>query len=160
MYRALLICNSRFPESAGEIAELHGSKKDGMLLRDALTDHDTGMFNKSDVHLMPEGSSAEIISEIEKFFTSAESDDTLLFYYSGHGKVLNQQFFLAAHVRFREAVLATCDHKFGPLSGTAFRRAGHQRVHRGPGPPAAASAVPCRPRLLPGARRDRHISAN
>lgn len=96
MYRALLICNSRFPESAGELAELHGPKKDGILLRDALTDHDTGMFSKSDVQLISEGSSAEIVSEVEKFFTSAEPDDTLLFYYSGHGKVLNQQFFLAA----------------------------------------------------------------
>ena len=96
MYRALLVCNSRFPESGGELAELHGPKKDGMLLRDALTDHDTGMFNKDDVHLVAEGSSAEIVGEIEKFFTSAEPDDTLLFYYSGHEKVLNQQYFLAA----------------------------------------------------------------
>lgn len=96
MYRALLVCNSRFPESAGELAELHGPKKDGILLRDALTDHDTGMFNRSDVHLVSEGSTAEITNEIETFFSSAEPDDALLFYYSGHGKVLNQEFFLAA----------------------------------------------------------------
>ena len=54
------------------------------------------MFNRSDVHLVSEGSTAEITSEIEKFFNSAEPDDTLLFYYSGHGKVHNQEFFLAA----------------------------------------------------------------
>ena len=71
-----------------------GQKKDGMLLRDALTDPNTGMFSRDDVHLVLEENSTEIIGEIDTFFGAGEPDDTLLFYYSGHGKTLNQQLFL------------------------------------------------------------------
>ncbi len=96
MYRALIICNSRFPDGRGELGDLHGPKKDGFLLRDVLTDHTTGMFDKSEVQNLNEGESREVTSAVEEFFGAAEPDDTLLFYYSGHGRTRNQQLFLCA----------------------------------------------------------------
>lgn len=96
MYRALIICNSRFPEGRGELSDLHGPKKDGFLLRDVLTDYTTGMFDKSEVRNLNEGESREVTSAVEEFFGAAEPDDTLLFYYSGHGRTRNQQLFLCA----------------------------------------------------------------
>ena len=97
MYRALIICNSRFPASRGELSELHGPKKDGVLLRDVLTDHTAGMFDKSEVRSLNEGESHEVTLAVEEFFGAAEPDDTILFYYSGHGRTRNQQLFLCAH---------------------------------------------------------------
>lgn|GEM_PF-446327 len=96
MYRALIICNSRFPESRGALSDLHGPKKDGFLLRDVLTDHTTGMFDKSEVRNLNEAESREVASAVEQFFRDAEPDDTLVFYYSGHGRTRNQQLFLCA----------------------------------------------------------------
>jgi hypothetical protein len=94
MYRALLICNSRFPDDPRELAELNGPKKDGLALRDALTDPITGMFEKDDVQLLNEADSLEACNAIEEFYQSAEPDDTLFLYYSGHGRTRNQQLFL------------------------------------------------------------------
>jgi len=96
MYRALIICNSRFPASRGALSDLHGPKKDGFLLRDVLTDHTTGLFDKSEVRNLNEGESREITSAAEQFFREAEPDDTLVFYYSGHGRTRDQQLFLCA----------------------------------------------------------------
>ena len=98
MYRALIVCNYRFPESKGSLDELQGPKKDGMLLRDALTDHDSGMFDKGNVqHPLNDAPSGEILVATEEFFRAAEPDDILLFYYSGHGRTLDQQLYLCAH---------------------------------------------------------------
>ena len=55
-----------------------------------------GMFQKDDVHLVSEENSPEVIRAIDDFFTVAEPDDTLLFYYSGHGRTLSQQLYLCA----------------------------------------------------------------
>jgi hypothetical protein len=95
VYRALIVCNSRF-EDAGALPELNGPKKDGMELRDALTDHETGMFNKDDVQLFSEEGFAEAGRAVEDFFAAAEPDDIVLFYYSGHGRVRGQKLFLCA----------------------------------------------------------------
>jgi predicted HTH transcriptional regulator len=94
MYRALIVCNSRFPDDPGALGELYGPKMDGVLLRDALTDHDTGMFDRSDVQIINEEASSEVSRAVDDFFSSAEPDDTLFFYYSGHGRTRNQQLFL------------------------------------------------------------------
>ena len=96
MYRALIICNSRYPDDPSALGELHGPKVDGVMLRDALSHHDTGMFDKNDVRMLSEGDSLEVSGAIDDFFSSAESDDILLFYYSGHGRSWNQQLFLCA----------------------------------------------------------------
>ncbi|MFI2208315.1 caspase family protein [Streptomyces sp. NPDC020141] len=96
MYRALIVCNSRFPQDPGVLAGLNGPKADGVLLRDALTDADTGLFDRSEVTLLPEADSPEILGAAEDFFGDAEADDVLLFYYSGHGRSLSQELFLCA----------------------------------------------------------------
>lgn len=93
MYRALIVCNSRFGNDP-VLSELHGPKVDGTLIRDALTDHESGMFDKNEVKFVPEQKQQQVCDSIEEFFESAEPDDTLLFYYSGHGLIKNQQFFL------------------------------------------------------------------
>jgi tetratricopeptide (TPR) repeat protein len=98
VYRALIVCNYRFPEANGSLDDLQGPKKDGLLLRDALTDHETGMFDKASVHHpLNDAPSGEILVAVEEFFGGAEPDDTLLFYYSGHGRTLGQQLYLCAH---------------------------------------------------------------
>lgn len=98
MYRALIVCNYRFPEANGSLDDLQGPKKDGTVLRDALTEHETGMFDKAHVHQpLNDAPSGEILVATEEFFKGAEPDDTLLFYYSGHGRTLDQQLYLCAH---------------------------------------------------------------
>jgi hypothetical protein len=94
VYRALIVCNSRFPAASGSLSDLYGPQRDGYLLRDALTDHGTGMFDGRDVQNVSEGLFAATLSAIDDFFSIAEPDDTLLFYYSGHGFTMNQQLFL------------------------------------------------------------------
>ncbi|MFG3013117.1 caspase family protein [Streptomyces cinerochromogenes] len=96
MYRALIVCNSRFPGGPGALHELQGPKADGLLLRDALTDPTAGLFQRSEVRLVAEADAGEIIAAVDEFFSTAEADDTLLFYYSGHGRNRNRQLFLCA----------------------------------------------------------------
>ncbi len=96
MYRALIVCNSRYPKDPGALLELKGPKADGMLLRDALTDPETGLFERSEVKLLPEADSPDILDAADEFFGEAEADDVLLFYYSGHGRSLSQELFLCA----------------------------------------------------------------
>ncbi|MFJ7062084.1 caspase family protein [Streptomyces microflavus] len=96
MYRALIVCNSRYPKDPGALTELNGPKADGVLLREALTDPDTGLFDRSEVSLLPEADSPEILEAADEFFSGAEADDVLLFYYSGHGRSLSQELFLCA----------------------------------------------------------------
>ena len=54
------------------------------------------MFSRDDVRFVPEAKSPDVCEAIEDFFQVAEPDDTLLFYYSGHGLIRNQQLFLCA----------------------------------------------------------------
>ena len=97
MYRALIVCNYRFPAAHGSLRNLQGPKRDGLLLRDALTDHDTGLFEKVNVgDPLNDATSGEILEAVEEFFESAEPDDTLLFYYSGHGRSRDQELYLCA----------------------------------------------------------------
>ncbi|WP_225823697.1 caspase, EACC1-associated type [Streptomyces naphthomycinicus] len=96
MYRALIVCNSRYSRDPGALPELQGPKADGILLRDALTDRSAGLFDRSEVRLLPEADSAEIVEAVDEFFSTAEPDDTLLFYYSGHGRNRNRRLYLCA----------------------------------------------------------------
>lgn len=97
MYRALIVCNYNFPAAQGSLRDLQGPKRDGLLLRDALTDHDTGMFEKANVRdPLNDATSGDILEAVEEFFESAEPEDTLLFYYSGHGRSRDQELYLCA----------------------------------------------------------------
>lgn len=97
MYRALLVCNSVFPEDPAVMPELNGARVDGLHLWRALTNPDTGMFSAEEIDFLQERTHTEIESEAERFFQRAQVDDVLLFYYSGHGRrTLSSQLFLCA----------------------------------------------------------------
>jgi hypothetical protein len=86
VYRALLIGNSTFPEDPHNLFDLNGPFNDLALLRQALVDPTSGLFAPSNVRLLAERTKGEITRAVEGFFRSAGFDDTLLLYYSGHGK--------------------------------------------------------------------------
>ncbi len=97
MYRALIVCNSRFQDAA--LAELHSPKTDGILLKDALINRETGMFDENDVQLLNEEGLSEVIEAINRFFGVAEPDETLLFYYSGHALIRTRSYSSASETR-------------------------------------------------------------
>jgi len=86
-YRALLIGNSTYPVDEHNLQILKGPVKDIAALNRALIDRDTGLFDDVDVTLLPEASSARALRTLSKFFGSADRDDVLLVYFSGHGKL-------------------------------------------------------------------------
>ncbi|MCA1845989.1 MAG: caspase family protein [Actinobacteria bacterium] len=96
-YRALLIANSSFPADPHNLQPLVGPVNDVAVLRAALADPGVGLFEPESVRLVPERTAQEVLVELERFFSAARRDDTLLLYYSGHG-VLNErnQLFLCA----------------------------------------------------------------
>jgi hypothetical protein len=49
VYRALIVCNYRFRAAQGSLRDLPGPKRYGLLLRCALTNHDTRMFEEANV---------------------------------------------------------------------------------------------------------------
>jgi predicted HTH transcriptional regulator len=65
------------------------------------------MFEKDDVQILNEGDSTEVSRAIDDFFASAEPDDTLFLYYTGHGRSLNQQLFLCAQNTLVERLHST-----------------------------------------------------
>ena len=86
-YRALLIGNSTYPADEHNLQPLRGPIKDIAAVNRALVDKDTGLFADADVALLPEATSTRAIRALGKFFASAERDDVLLMYFSGHGKL-------------------------------------------------------------------------
>ena len=86
-YRALLIGNSTYSADEHNLQTLKGPIKDIAALNRALVDPDTGLFADLDVTLLPEATSARAVRALGRFFTSAERDDVLLMYFSGHGKL-------------------------------------------------------------------------
>lgn len=86
-YRALLIGNSTYPADEHNLQTLKGPVKDIAVLNRALVDRDTGLFEDVDVTLLPEATSTRSIRTLSKFFGSADRDDVLLVYFSGHGKL-------------------------------------------------------------------------
>jgi hypothetical protein len=107
-YRALLISNSEFPEDRHNLFSLQGPVNDCPLLRDALTDRRLGLFDPQDVRLLPERSKRDIVTTIEQFFRTAERDDQLLLYYSGHGLPdINGNLYLCARDTVTTSLVAT-----------------------------------------------------
>ncbi|MGV9212777.1 caspase, EACC1-associated type [Micromonospora sp. RB23] len=95
MYRALLVCNSLY-EADPKLHALHGPRIDARLLSAALTDGEMGMFASEHVTILFDASRAEIAEAANRFFSDAEPDDVLLFYFSGHGRNRNQKLYLCA----------------------------------------------------------------
>jgi Caspase domain len=86
-YRALLIGNSTYPADEHNLQTLKGPVKDIAALNRALVDPGTGLFADVEVALLPEATSTRVIRALGKFFGSADRDDVLLVYFSGHGKL-------------------------------------------------------------------------
>ena len=86
-YRALLIGNSTYPADEHNLQALKGPVKDIAVLNRALADSATGLFEDTDVTLLPEVTSTRAIRAMGRFFGEAGRDDVLLFYFSGHGKL-------------------------------------------------------------------------
>ena len=86
-YRALLIGNSTYPADEHNLQTLKGPVKDIAVLNRALVDPQTGLFADVDVTLLPEASSMRALRALGTFFTTADRDDVLLLYFSGHGKL-------------------------------------------------------------------------
>ena len=86
-YRALLIGNSTYPADEHNLQTLKGPVKDIAALNRALIDPDTGLFADVDVTLLPEATSTRAIRALGRFFATADRDDVLLVYFSGHGKL-------------------------------------------------------------------------
>ena len=86
-YRALLIGNSSYPADEHNLQTLKGPVKDIAVLNRALIDPGTGLFADADVTLLPEATSTRAIRALGRFFGTADRDDLLLVYFSGHGKL-------------------------------------------------------------------------
>jgi Caspase domain len=86
-YRALLIGNSTYPADEHNLQMLKGPVKDIAVLNRALIDPGAGLFADVDVTLLPEATSTRAIRALGRFFGTADRDDVLLVYFSGHGKI-------------------------------------------------------------------------
>lgn len=93
MHRALLICNSRYGVA---MPELKGPRSDGPLLRHALANDEVGLFRDDDIAIHFDLTMAEILEETSLFFHHAEPGDTVLFYFSGHGRSDSESLYLCA----------------------------------------------------------------
>ena len=107
-YHALLVTNSTFPQDPGNLLELEGPRSDAAVLRAALVDEKSGLFNPENIRLVTDREESYIRREIEDFFSTATRHDTLLLYYSGHG-VLSQNnvLHLCARDSRRDRLAAT-----------------------------------------------------
>lgn len=86
-YRALLIGNSTYPADEHNLQQLKGPVKDIAVLNRALVDPKTGLFDDVDVTLLPEATANRAVRALGRFFGTADRDDVLLLYFSGHGKL-------------------------------------------------------------------------
>jgi Caspase domain len=86
-YRALLIGNSTYLADEHNLQPLKGPVKDIAVLNRALVDRDSGLFDDVDVTLLPEATSARAIRALGRFFGTAQRDNVLFVYFSGHGKL-------------------------------------------------------------------------
>jgi hypothetical protein len=94
MYRALLICNSIYPDDPAGLPELNGPQADGLLLWRVLTDAQKGLVAADHTRVLFERTSREILVAAEDFFVSAQPNDILIFYFSGHGRRSGGSLFL------------------------------------------------------------------
>ncbi len=101
-YRALLIGNAVFRRDPQGLPRLHGPRADVDALHDALTDSEYGMFSAENIEVLIDRNLQSLREELHRFFIEdAITDDVLLLYYSGHGKLdlLNRLFLCASDTR-------------------------------------------------------------
>lgn len=98
MHKALIVCNSQYPRDPVALPRLLGPKSDGLVMWSALTNADTGIFDRRHAFTLFEHSHSDILTSAEDFFASAGPSDTLLFYFSGHGlRSVDRELYLCAN---------------------------------------------------------------
>jgi uncharacterized caspase-like protein len=85
-HRALLIGVASYRHDR-ELPILRGPVADVAALRDALTHSDRGLHSTADVQIITDGAQSEILTAVEDFFAVASKQDTLLLFFSGHGRL-------------------------------------------------------------------------
>lgn len=90
MYRALLICNSDYPEDPAGLPRLNGPRRDGLVMWRALCDPTVGMFLEQDIEVLYEGTSKEILASVSILLDDATSVDDVLIYFSGHAERISK----------------------------------------------------------------------
>ncbi|GAA2646772.1 TIR-like protein FxsC [Paractinoplanes durhamensis] len=95
MYRALLICNFTYHREDGQsLPALKGPRGDGPLLGDALTHHQSGLFDDANVATHFDLTTDQIRDYTSLFFLDSAADDVLLLYFSGHSVGGNEKLYL------------------------------------------------------------------
>ncbi|MGH4024295.1 MAG: caspase family protein [Pseudonocardiaceae bacterium] len=82
-YRALLIGTRSYKDE--RLPNLRGPINDVTKLATTLSNPNIGRFDPKHVKTLTDGSSHEITQQFESFLRNSKRDETLLFYYSGHG---------------------------------------------------------------------------
>jgi hypothetical protein len=97
-FRALLIGNSSFPNDPENLPALLGPQHDVDALEAGLTDSDCGLFSSGNVKRLVDENAMNIKLSMEDFYQkSAQRDDCLLLYYSGHGVLdIGNRFYICA----------------------------------------------------------------
>src|SRR5690349_3141729 len=114
MYRALLICNSTYPDDPTGLPELNGPRRDGLILWRALCDPLVGMFREEDIDVLYEGTSQEILITAAALLENATVDDDILLYFSGHAKRISKDDLILCGRNTRS-------HSSGTLLSTGVR---------------------------------------
>ncbi|GAA1343055.1 SUMF1/EgtB/PvdO family nonheme iron enzyme [Saccharothrix algeriensis] len=94
-FKALAVGNAAFPADPHRLSALNGPLNDVEAVCAALSDPDTGLFRCQ--RPLKDATGQVLLDTVEEFFTAAEANDCLLFYYSGHGRIdLEGDFYLCA----------------------------------------------------------------
>ena len=83
---AILIAASKFPEEPG-LNELRCPENDVDALKELLISPDCGLFDKKNTLVLKNAPSHEVLYKIETVLNDAGSEDLVLIYFSGHGKL-------------------------------------------------------------------------
>lgn len=107
-HRALLVGNGTFTEDPHNLPSLKGPPNDLRLLRDVLTHPQVGLHGAEAVNLLLDRTCREILRVAESFFSDAQRNDQLLFYYSGHGRLdRHSNLYLCARDTCTDALVST-----------------------------------------------------
>ncbi|HET7541112.1 MAG TPA: caspase family protein [Polyangiaceae bacterium] len=87
--RALLVANSAYLTQP-----LPGASKDVNTLASALSGGSSWGLQSGDSLLVRENLGADLLSTVAQFFANATADETLLFYFAGHGGIQNGDAYL------------------------------------------------------------------
>ncbi|CAK8723210.1 hypothetical protein GCAAIG_12930 [Candidatus Electronema halotolerans] len=83
---AILIAASKFPEEPG-LTELRCPENDVDALHELLISPNCGLFDKKNTLVLKNAPSHEVLYKIETVLNDAGSEDLVLIYFSGHGKL-------------------------------------------------------------------------